>query len=206
VDFAALEALAGRFGRDVFVVDANVPLGLENRCREPERVGVDRLLASRAALERTGTTTLVVDLGTAATFNLVEPPGVFCGGLIAPGLGLALSALHRGTAKLPEVDLPAEPPAAIGLSTDEAILGGVTWVLVGGIERIVRNVTDLVGRRPVVVATGGDAERLRKCGAFFDLVVPGLVLEGLWHVHADLVHRRRPPGERVGERASSSWP
>ncbi|MBI4616293.1 MAG: type III pantothenate kinase [Planctomycetes bacterium] len=180
-----LALVRDRFGVEPLRVTSAGGVGLTNRCRPPERVGIDRLLAARAALERTGTDTLVLDFGTAATANLVSRDRVFHGGLIGPGLSLAARALAGGTAALPAVESPGAPPAFLGRSTEDAIRGGVFWTLVGAVERIVRGIAEEWGKPLVVFATGGDAERVAGATRSIDRVVPTLVLEGLLHVHRD---------------------
>ena len=163
-------------------IDGSRNAGLVNRCRNPEQVGIDRLLAARAAFERTGAETLVFDFGTAFTANLVVPPGEFLGGAIGPGLGLAARALGRGAALLPEIEATDGLPPVLGSSTEEALRAGIFWNLVGGVERIVAEVTRSRERRPRVVATGGDAARIASGTDAIEEVVEHLVLEGLWHV------------------------
>ncbi len=185
LEAALAKVLAPRFGDRLLHIEPALGVGLVNLCRAPERVGLDRLLACRAALERTEDATVVADFGTAATFNLVTPPGVFRGGLIAPGLALGARARAGGAAALPGIAARSGLPPLVGLSTDEAIDGGTYWTAVGGLERFVAGVTRALGRRPVVLATGGDAERVAAGTPAVDQVVLELVLEGIWHVWRD---------------------
>ncbi len=156
--------------------------GLENRCREPGRVGRDRLFAARGALALAGVSCLVVDAGTALTVDAVvarrEAPGVFLGGAIAPGPALLARSLSTWAARLPAID-PAPGAPFLGRSSEEAIASGVVHGFRGAARELVRGVAAEAGLSEAsVVITGGARS--------FLLEPEGLFRSPL--VHEDLVH------------------
>lgn len=159
-------------------LDGALPMDVE----APERVGTDRLVNAYAAYRRWGGPCLVVDLGTATTFNVVSADGVFMGGAIAPGLRLAADALAGRGAQLYAVPLEV-PPHAIGRNTTEAMQAGLVLGYVGLIEGLIGRIRAecaAQGWPPVpVIATGGLAPTLARATAIFDQVEPDLTLEGL---------------------------
>ena len=156
------------------------PIPIATGVREPDRVGVDRLLAALAAYRRTGGACIVVDCGTAVTVDAVDSGGVFLGGAIFPGREMMARALAAGTAQLPHVRGGAPPESVLGKSTEEAILAGLVRGTAGALESLVAAAMMEVGLHARVVVTGGDAAVpespvLRRKSQ----VVPDLVLEGL---------------------------
>jgi len=157
--------------------------GLDNRCREPERVGQDRLYAAAGACALYARDCIVVDAGTALTVDalrVVQGRGSFLGGAIAPGPELAAAALHGGTARLPRVELRPGAPA-LGTVTEDAVRGGVVVGFRGAagllVERLAAEAG--LGSAPVVL-TGGAREYL---------LVPGPFTDRALHVVPELVHR-----------------
>jgi type III pantothenate kinase len=159
--------------------------GLENRCREPERVGADRLYAAAGAAALAGRSCLVVDAGTALTVDAVLVSGAtwaFLGGAIAPGPGLSAAALAAGTARLPRIE-PRAGARALGTVTEEAIQAGIVVGFRGAAERLVEELAGEagLGAAPVVL-TGGAREFLLVPRSFTARpleVVPELVQRGL---------------------------
>lgn len=146
----------------------------------PETVGADRLAnAVWAARARPGQATIVVDLGTAVTFEVVDRAGAFRGGAIAPGLTTQTRALARDTALLPQITRVDAPPPALGRDTPANIAAGVFWGVVGLVEALCPRLSAIVGGSPRVVATGGDAARIAQACLAIDEVVPELTLLGL---------------------------
>ena len=163
-----------RVGRDA-------PVGIPNRCSRPERVGMDRLVAARAAWERVRGPCLVLDFGTAVTLGVVNRGGEFLGGAIAPGFGLCAKALRGGTALLPEVDLFGEPSSIVGRETEEAIAAGIQFGLQGLAEKWIELGRRELGSDAAVLATGGDLERVRGLTSI-QKFLPDLVHEGIFLV------------------------
>ncbi len=160
-------------------VPADVPLNIPVLTKKPEKTGVDRLLNAMAAFKRTGTSTVVVDAGTAITIDAISKKGEFLGGVITPGLAPLTEALHTQTALLPRVSVVQRPRQTLGKDTDEAVNSGIYWGMVGAIEKIVKNLLEELGDDPVVLATGGDAKLLATEIPTITGVVPHLTLEGL---------------------------
>ncbi|MDP7032900.1 MAG: type III pantothenate kinase [Planctomycetota bacterium] len=179
LDGELFEQIRLQAGCPVRVVESGAQIGsLTNVCDPPDAVGVDRLLGAFAGWKRSGGDTLIVDFGTAATYNLVQSDGTFLGGMIAPGLGLGIRALARDTSLLPEVSLsPEVSPFAV--RTEEAIQAGVLWGAVGTLDRLTREAENRCGGQVQVIATGGDAQTVAAVSDRIDSVVPHLVLEGL---------------------------
>lgn len=146
-------------GRRCLVAPTDFAPTVRNDAEPPASVGLDRLFNAAAVADTAGPT-VVVDAGTAVTVDRVEPPGVFRGGAIAPGLRLGFEGLHHGTSQLPLVPAPevgAGVPA-LGRDTVAAIRAGVVRGVAGGIERLARDLG--VGDDALLVLTGGDALRL----------------------------------------------
>ncbi|MBA5727176.1 type III pantothenate kinase [Bombella mellum] len=145
----------------------------------PAELGADRLLNGLAARQLYGGGPLVVvDFGTATTFDVVDAQGRYCGGAIAPGVNLSMDALHQAAARLPRVSV-GRPVEAIGRSTSVAMRSGLFWGYVGLVEGIVRRIAGEMDAEPRVVATGGLAPLFSEGTTLFDEVAPDLTLEGL---------------------------
>ncbi len=168
------------FQAEPFMLQAGVKTGLRIKYRNPHEVGADRIAASIAAVQRRPHTPLiVVDCGTATTFDVITAAGDYLGGAIFPGIGISVEALAGKTAKLPPVEI-ARPAAALGRSTVESIQAGVYHGHVGAVRHLVAEIgREAFGEtRPAVVGTGGFA-RLLLTENVFDEVVPELVLLGI---------------------------
>jgi type III pantothenate kinase len=177
----ALRSACGRcFAEPAVVVDASSPLPIHLQVDEPLTVGADRLINTLAAGRLYGRDTIVVDLGTATTFDCITADGTFLGGAIAPGIRTSADTLTRRTAKLPATELVG-PARAIGTRTEECIRAGVMFGAADAIDGMVRRIKREwpTAREPLVVATGGLAELLKPYCESFDLVAPDLTLVGL---------------------------
>jgi type III pantothenate kinase len=168
------------FQVDPFILQAGVKTGLKVRYRNPHEVGADRIAGAMGATQRAPRRNLiVVDCGTATTFDVVTAEGDYLGGAIMPGVGISVDTLAGRTAKLPAVEI-TRPGAALGRSTIESIQSGVYHGHVGAVRQLVAELSReaFAGERPRVIATGGFA-RLLEPGELFDEIVPELVLLGL---------------------------
>ncbi|MBC2836791.1 type III pantothenate kinase [Paragemmobacter straminiformis] len=141
-------------------------------------VGPDRLVNTVAAHDRHGGDLIVVDFGTATTFDVVDVDGAYIGGVIAPGVNLSLEALHMAAAALPHVDV-SRPARAIGTNTVACMQSGVYWGYIGLVEGIVREVRKERDRPMKVIATGGLASLFAQDTALFDSVEDDLTMHGL---------------------------
>lgn len=168
------------FPDSVCQVSHRIPLGIGIRYPKPESIGADRLANSVAARFLHGVPAIVVDFGTAVTFDVISSDGDYVGGVIAPGLGLMTEYLHRRTALLPLVELRC-PPGAVGKSTPHAMLSGAVFGYRGLVKEIIAAIRreQFPRRRVKIVATGGDAELIDAGTGLFPVVSPQLTLEGL---------------------------
>ncbi len=148
-------AMAERYlGHEMLVVGPAIRTGMPIRYDNPREVGADRLANAIAAYERVRDTCVVVDFGTAITYDVVSSAGEYLGGIITPGAEISIDALYERAAKLPKVEL-AEPRSLIGKSTVDAIRSGVVFGFAGQVETIVRRLRDELGPETTVIATGG---------------------------------------------------
>lgn len=145
-------------------------------------VGPDRLVNTVGAHDRHGGDLIVVDFGTATTFDVVDQDGAYIGGVIAPGVNLSLEALHMAAAALPHVDI-SRPQRAIGTNTVACMQSGVYWGYIGLVEGVVAAVRRERDRPMKVVATGGLASLFAQDTALFDSVEDDLTMHGLVLIH-----------------------
>ena len=162
------------------VFDATSPLPITLQVDEPSTVGADRIINTLVASRTYQRDAIVVDLGTATTFDCITRDGVFLGGVIAPGVRTAAETLFRRTSKLPMPEL-SPPGKAIGTNTEDCIKAGVVLGNADMIDGMVRRILAEWPRseQPIVIATGGLAELFAPVCATFDAVDPHLTLKGL---------------------------
>ena len=141
-------------------------------------VGPDRLVNTLAAFDRHGPDLIVVDFGTATTFDVVDTDGAYVGGVIAPGVNLSLEALHMGAASLPHVDVTM-PAKVIGTNTVACIQSGIFWGYIGLMEGIIRQIRAERGLPMKVIATGGLAPLFEQGTDVFDSIEDDLTVHGL---------------------------
>jgi len=165
-------------GHDPLVVTHQLKTGVKILIDYPAEAGADRILNALGARTLHGCPCIVVDFGTATTFDAISGEGDYLGGAIAPGLGIAAEALFSKTAKLPRIEMTA-PPAAIGRNTVHAMQSGLVLGYVGLIEGLVAHIRAELGGRAKVVATGGMAPILAEQTTVIETVDPMLTLEGL---------------------------
>lgn len=151
---------------------------------EPQNVGADRALNAIAAHDKYRADLIVIDFGTATTFDVVDYTGAYKGGIIAPGINLSLDALVNAAAKLPRIaiDVP-EDASVIGRTTESQMLTGIYWGYVAMMEGLVARLKREIGRPVKVVATGGLAALFDKQTDLFDAVEPDLTIRGLSLLH-----------------------
>jgi type III pantothenate kinase len=147
--------MAARYlGHELMVVGPSLKTGMPIRMDNPHEVGADRLVNAVAAYERVHDTCVVVDFGTAITYDAVSAAGEYLGGIITPGAEISIDALYDRAAKLPKVEL-AEPRSLIGKSTVDAIRSGIVYGFAGQVEGIVKRLRGELGADTPVIATGG---------------------------------------------------
>ena len=164
------------------VVGPELDLGVSIDYLDPKEVGPDRLANAVAVHGTVEGAAIVVDFGTATTFDVVTADGRHLGGAIAPGVMTSAENLFRRGALLHRVALEA-PESPIGRSTENAMRSGIVFGAVGQVDEIVRRIIDEWGESPVVVATGGLAQKIAEFSETIDLVEPDLTLKGLAMIH-----------------------
>jgi type III pantothenate kinase len=153
-------AMAERYlGQEMLVVAPTIRTGMPIRYDNPHEVGADRLANAVAAYERVRGSCVVVDFGTAITYDVISSDGEYLGGIITPGAEISIDALYDRAAKLPKVELQA-PRTLIGKSTVDAIRSGIVYGFAGQVEAIVRRLRAELGPDTTVIATGGLAQVL----------------------------------------------
>ncbi len=179
------------FGHKPLFVEPGVKTGLSIHTDNPAEVGADRIVNCVAAFQKYGGPCIVVDLGTATTFDVVSRKGEFIGGAIAPGLGISADALFSRAARLMRVDI-RRPSKVIGTNTVEHLQIGLYYGYLGLIDGILERLLQELGMEARVIATGGLANQLAQDSKYISLVDDWLTLEGLL-----LVHQRNAEGKRV---------
>ncbi|WP_096701824.1 type III pantothenate kinase [Magnetospirillum sp. 15-1] len=164
------------------VGDEGVDLGLSILLDRPEEVGADRLVNAVAAHKYYKGPLIVIDFGTATTFDVVDADGNYCGGAISPGINLSLEALHMAAAKLPRVAI-GRPRQVIGRATVPAMQSGIFWGYVGLIEGLVKRIKEEFGSEMLVVATGGLAPLFAEATKVINALDADLTLRGLLEIN-----------------------
>src|SRR5262245_51215593 len=159
-------------------VDTGVPILYE----PPSDVGADRIVDAVAAIAKYGAPCIVVDFGTATTFDAINDKGEYLGGVITPGISILSDALFQRAAKLPRVEIKS-PQNVIGRSTVGSIQSGLYYGYAGLVDGILRRMKDELGENTKVVATGGLAPLISKASELIDTVDDTLTLEGLRLIH-----------------------
>lgn len=197
---AALYSLRGAaqkyFHCEPFVLQAGVKTGLKVRYRNPLEVGADRIAGSIAAAHRhPGRGLIIVDCGTATTFDVVTATGDYLGGVILPGIGISAETLASHTAKLPRVEI-ARPQTVLGRTTTESIQSGLFYGHIGAVQFLVTKLklAAFPDVTPCLIGTGGFARMFEHEG-LFDEIVPELVLLGLRY--AEALNHEPAPGKNI---------
>ena len=159
-------------------LDYKTDMGIHIDYPKPEQIGADRLANAAGVHALYGSPAIVIDLGTAVTFDAIGANATYLGGVIAPGLASMTDNLAQRTALLPKIEL-TEPANAIGKSTTEAMLVGAIFGYRGLIKEIIQKVSAEMTEKPVIVATGGDAKLIAQGLPEIDHVCPTLTLEGI---------------------------
>lgn len=164
--------------RTPYIVGPGIKTGLNVRVEQPREVGADRIVNAVAALELYGAPCIVVDFGTATTYDYIDEKGQLLGCAIAPGIGISTEALYQRAAKLPRIEL-VKPKSVVGRNTVTAMQAGIIFGYVGQVDGIVERIKREFSVDPHVIATGGLAELIAGESATIRTVDPLLTLEGL---------------------------
>ncbi len=187
-----LRVLANRyFGcRPMVVGKPDCALPVPPRVDPGTQVGPDRLVNTAAGFDRHGGDLIIVDFGTATTFDVVASDGAYVGGVIAPGVNLSLQALHQAAAALPHVDV-TKPDRVVGTNTVDCMQSGVFWGYVGLVGGVVERIKAERGRPMKVIATGGLAPLFQQGDTLFDVFEEFLTMHGLTVIHDHNTTRAR---------------
>jgi type III pantothenate kinase len=167
----------------VHFLNCESPLGMGIDYPVPAQIGADRLANAAGVLSRHGVPAIIIDFGTAVTFDVISAGPAYCGGVIAPGLGAMSGYLTRKTALLPEIEL-VEPPSAIGKSTVHAMQVGAVFGYRGLVKEILAQISKELPGKPKIIATGGDAALIARGLPEIEAVDPDITLDGLRQVAA----------------------
>src|SRR5437763_12050366 len=176
-------AMSARYlGHAMLVVGPGIRTGMALRYDNPREIGADRLVNAVAAYDRVGGACIVVDFGTAITYDPVSAKGEYLGGIISPGIEISMEALTERAARLPKIDL-GPPRQLIGKTTVDAIRAGVVYGFAGGVDAIVRRLRAEMGSETATIATGGLAGAIVPFTQSIDEVDDLLTLTGLRLLH-----------------------
>jgi type III pantothenate kinase len=175
--------MAGRYlGHEMLVVGPGIRTGMAIRYDNPREIGADRLVNAVAAFDKVRGAVVVVDFGTAITYDPVSAEGEYLGGIITPGVEISMEALTNRAAALPKIEL-APPRSLIGKSTVDAIRSGIVYGFAGQVDAIVRRLRAELGEETETIATGGLAGHIVPFTETIDEVDELLTLRGLWLLH-----------------------
>ncbi len=179
-----LRVLADRYYgcRPLVVGKPDCALPVPPRVDIGTQVGPDRLVNTAGAFDRHGGNLIVVDFGTATTFDVVEHDGAYVGGVIAPGVNLSLEALHSAAAALPHVDI-TKPQSVVGSNTVACMQSGIFWGYIGLVREICARIKAERGSPMPVIATGGLAALFQQTETLFDAFEDDLTMHGLTVIH-----------------------
>lgn len=170
--------------RKPLFVTANNVKGIKIDLDRPGELGADRIVNAIAVIEHYRTPAVVIDFGTATTFDVIDRNNTYRGGVIAPGVRLSIEALHSRAAKLPKVSVQ-KPPAVIGRNTVDAMQSGMYWGYIGLIEGIISQIRQEIGSETFVLATGGLAVVYAESTEVIEQVDEHLTLKGLLKIYQD---------------------
>ena len=175
-----LDAFGRKYlGHPPLWVDAKSYPGMPILGKNPDEVGADRIVNAVAAYQRYKKSLIVIDFGTATTFDAISEKGEYLGGVISPGVGISSEALFTHASKLPRVEIFKAPEKVIGKDTIESIQSGIIFGYAGLVDGIVQRMQAEMGSNPKVIATGGLAPMMHHVAHSIETVVADLTLEGL---------------------------
>lgn len=178
-----IESLCAKYiGKTPLIVGPGIKTGLNIRYENPREVGADRICNAIAAIELYGPPLIVVDFGTATTFDFIDEKGDYLGGAIAPGIGISTEALYSHAAKLPRIEL-ARPKSTVGRNPVASMQAGIVYGYAGQVDGIVRRMEAEFNVRTNVIATGGLAEMIAAESETIKEVNQLLTLEGLLRIY-----------------------
>lgn len=165
----------------IIIGDDGVKIGVGVRTDNPKEVGADRLVTALGAIQKYKGNLIIIDSGTATTFDVVSEDGHFEGGIIAPGINLSVKALHEAAAQLPRIAI-VRPNKVIGKNTVEAMQAGIFWGYIGLIDGLVRKIIEEDGRNFTVIGTGGVASLFQGASETIQHYDSNLTIDGLLEI------------------------
>jgi type III pantothenate kinase len=168
----------------LLIIGAHLDTGMPVRYENPAAVGADRICNAVAGFEKYGGPLIIIDFGTANTFDVVSESGEYLGGVISPGIETAATDLHRRAARLPKIEMEY-PATVIGTDTVTSMKSGIMYGAVDSVTGMVKRIRDELGTRAKVIATGGYAPIIAQRARIIEHVEPTLVLDGV-----RLIYRR----------------
>ena len=173
-----VDAVDRAFDHEIMLVGPGIKTGMPILYENPREVGADRIVNAVAAYDRFKGAVIVVDFGTATTFDCISEKGEYMGGAIAPGMHISASALFSRAAKLPRTEI-AQPPRAVGRNTVHSMQSGIVFGYVGLVDGLVQRLSAEMGSDVSVIATGGLARLIENESKTIDEIDDNLTLEGL---------------------------
>mgnify|MGYP000009471799 FL=1 len=196
VMYSLTNAIRKYFSLKPMIVGTDVPTGIVNHYANPREVGVDRLVNAVSAIEKYGTPLIIVDIGTAITFDCIDKDGAYLGGAIFPGIKIAMEALFMKASKLPRVDI-ARTEKAIGRTTVQSMQSGAVRGYVGALTGIILDMQKELEGDARVVATGGMGRMMAEHCGLIDDVAPNLTMDGLRRIYEN--NREAFKNRRIAE-------
>lgn len=191
---STMERLCARyFHLTPLIVGPRLKTGMPIRYDNPHEVGADRIVNAVAAYDKHKCSLVVVDFGTATTFDYVSPQGEYMGGAIAPGIGISSEALYKAASKLPRIEL-VKPDSIIGKNTVASIQAGIVYGYIALVDGIVEKMKRQVKTKPYVIATGGLADFIAEESTTIDEVDGLLTLKGLQIIYEKNARQQTQPG------------
>lgn len=184
LNFALTRCCRKYLRQSPLVVGPGVRTGLNIRYENPREVGADRIVNAVAAIRLYGSPLIIIDFGTATTFEYIDANGDYIGGSIAPGIHISTEALYQAAAKLPRIEFEMiKPKSVIGRNPVSSIQSGIIYGFAGQVDGIVTRIREEFSVKAQVVATGGLAEFIAKESKTIDIVNPNLTLDGLKFIY-----------------------
>ena len=184
VMYSISNAIRKYFGKEPLIVGENVEVQIENLYDHPREVGADRLVNAVAGFRKYGGPQIIVDFGTATTFDAIDGQGRYLGGVIYPGIRISMDALFQNAAKLPRIEI-VNPGKVIGTNTVESMQAGAVHGYVGAVCNITQKISEELGGNVKIIATGGLSRMIGKVSGIFEAIDKTLTLDGLRMIYED---------------------
>ena len=182
VVYSVKNAMRKYLNLEPLIIQENIQVDINNKYSNQAEVGADRLVNAYAAYKKYGGNLIVVDFGTATTFDVIDEEGAYLGGSIYPGLRISLDALVEKTSKLPKVEI-SKPEKVIGTNTVMSMQSGIVYGYTGAVINIVNQIENELGKKMKVIATGGLAKIVASQSDVFSILDKTLTLDGLNYIY-----------------------